>query len=269
MDASGAARASGAPLAGQGSVSKGSQVCYSGRARHEKRHMDGVVLVDVGDHRFEIGAQLRVGNCRARSGVRWETGRGRDKGQAKVRSFPYVHRHARSKSDHCSRENVGGGPAARSGLRRPLLRRGQDHRRLLPAELQVAPGEARERPLLFDRRSGGAGWISRLQALPPRPPGRDGPSGRGGAARMRTDCRGRGSALARRPRRRSGAEPFPLPSRLQEGDRRDAQGLCRRGAGAARRREAPDRQRPSPRRSTTPGSTLRAASTRPRWRGSA
>ena len=204
--------------------------------------MGGVVLVDVGDRRFEIGAQPRVGNCRARSGVRWETARGRDKGQAKVRSFPYVHRHARSKSDHCSRENVGGGPAARSGLRRPVLRRGQDHRRLLPAELQVASGETRERPLLFDRRSGGAGGISRLQALPPRPARRDGPAGRGGAARLRADRVGRGSALARRPRRGSGAEPLPLPSRVQEGDRRDAQGLCGRGAGAARGREPPDRR---------------------------
>ena len=29
-----------------------------GGVRHEKRHMDGVVFVDVGDHGFEIGPQL-------------------------------------------------------------------------------------------------------------------------------------------------------------------------------------------------------------------
>ena len=87
-----------------------------------------------------------------------------------------------------------------SVLRRRVLRRGEDYRRLLPAELQVAAAEARERVLLPERGSRGAGGFSRLQALPPRPARRAGPAGGGGQARLRENRFGRGAALGRRAR---------------------------------------------------------------------
>ena len=110
------------------------------------------------------------------------------------------------------------------------------HWRLLPAELRIAAGEARERLVLCDCRGCAAGRLSRLQALPARPARRARSPGRGGAARLRTDRIGRGSALARGPRRERGFKPVPLPPRVQEGRGRHAEGLRRCGAGAARGR---------------------------------
>ena len=156
-----------------------------------------------------------------------------------------------------------GGQAPRPGVRRQVLLRRPHHRRLLPAELRLAAGEARERLLLRDRRGGGEGGLSRLQALPARQARRARSASRGGAGR-----RANGSSRRRRrpsspsSRRGAGLSPYPLPSRLQDDHRRDAEGLCGARCGRAARPTSCARRGRSPKRSTTPGSTPRAASTR-------
>ena len=54
----------------------------------------------------------------------------------------------------------------RRPLRRPAVRRRQDHRHLLPADLPGAHAEARERALLSHRRGGAGGRLPALPALP-------------------------------------------------------------------------------------------------------
>ena len=124
----------------------------------------------------------------------------------------------------------------RPGLRRKVLLRRPHDRRLLPAELRVAGGQARERLVLFVRRGGGAGGVPRLQALPARQAWRARSKGGGGQAGVRTDRGGGRSAQARPARGEGGHEPVPFPSRVQESHRRDAEGLCRADAGAPRGR---------------------------------
>ena len=94
------------------------------------------------------------------------------------------------------RRALAGGQAPRSGVRRQVPVRRPHHRNLLPPELRLAAGEARERRLLRDRRGGGEGGLSRLQALPARQARRARSASRGGQARVRTRS-------SRRRRRRS------------------------------------------------------------------
>jgi hypothetical protein len=77
---------------------------------------------------------------------------------------------------------------------RPLRHRRAHHRHLLPPVLRRAPPEARECPLLRDRR-GGAG--RRPPAVPALPARRGDARGGGAGTRLRLARRGRGDAVAR------------------------------------------------------------------------
>ena len=104
-----------------------------------------------------------------------------------------------------------------SVLRRRLLRRGEDYRRLLPAELQVAAAEARELSFFPSAEAAERAGFRACKRCRPDRLGEPDPQVEAVEARLRENRFGRGAALARRARGGGGNEPLPFPPRLQEG----------------------------------------------------
>ena len=143
--------------------------------------------------------------------------------------------------DHGNRKRsaLGAHRGARHGPPTAVLVFGGDHRRLLPA---VMPVRARANPRTSrcttrskaPRRpaSGPASAASRTGA---RSDAENAAPGRQGLPADRAE---RGSTVARRTGRGGRPAARLFPPRVQGGDRRDAQGLCRRASRGARPRAA-------------------------------
>ena len=108
----------------------------------------------------------------------------------------------------------------------------------IAARLVPPSGQSATMCAFTPRRRSGACRLQALQALQAERAILFAATRREGAASLPPDRNGRGGAEARRPRRGRGFEPLSLPSRLQVGAGRDAQGLRRRASKQTRARGA-------------------------------
>ena len=162
-------------------------------------------------------------------------------------------------------------PVTRHPLRRPFLRRGRDHRHLLPARLSGSASEGRARALLPLRGSRREGGISPLPALSPRSvagksgmvgiPGHRAPRSAPDRGRGARRCRhGRPGATTRHRRptsgpavqsprwRVAGTGRFDVPPSSREAADRRHRPAVRRGSPGGWVRQRPPLQRRVPRR---------------------